>query len=86
MLTEIIDTVQSGRAPMVPVGPAAADTPAASAYDRPRMADVALYYPYVHPRDDGWLKHAVLYWPTISNTSSPAAGWNGEPTASPVRR
>lgn len=29
------------------------------------MADVALYYPYVHPRDDGWLKHAVLYWPTI---------------------
>jgi hypothetical protein len=29
------------------------------------MSDIALYYPYVHPRDDGWLKHAVLYWPVI---------------------
>jgi uncharacterized protein DUF6236 len=32
----------------------------------PAPADIALYYPYVHPRDDGWLKHAVLFWPRIA--------------------
>jgi len=29
------------------------------------MSDVALYYPHVHPRDEAWLKQAVLYWPII---------------------
>jgi hypothetical protein len=29
------------------------------------MSDIALYYPYVHPRDDAWLKNAVLFWPMI---------------------
>lgn len=29
------------------------------------MSDIALYYPHVHPRDEAWLKHAVLYWPRI---------------------
>lgn len=29
------------------------------------VIDVALYYPHVHPRDEGWLKQAVLFWPMI---------------------
>ena len=37
----------------------------------PAPADIALYYPYVHPRDDGWLKHAVLFWPRIARIIPP---------------
>lgn len=30
------------------------------------MRDIALYYPYIHVRDDAWLKAAALYWPKIA--------------------
>jgi len=30
------------------------------------MRDIALYYPYIHVRDDAWLKAAALYWPRIA--------------------
>jgi len=29
------------------------------------MAEIALYYPYVHPRDESWVKQALLFWPKI---------------------
>jgi hypothetical protein len=29
------------------------------------MSDIALYYPYLHFQDEGWLKTAVLFWPKI---------------------
>ncbi|SFP24405.1 hypothetical protein SAMN05421810_1025 [Amycolatopsis arida] len=29
------------------------------------MTDLALYYPYIHVRDDAWLKAAALYWPRL---------------------
>jgi hypothetical protein len=30
------------------------------------LETIALYYPYIHFRDDAWLKVAALYWPRIS--------------------
>jgi hypothetical protein len=29
------------------------------------MAEIALYYPYVHPRNESWVKQALLFWPKI---------------------
>lgn len=29
------------------------------------MSEIALYYPYVHPREESWVKQAVLFWPRI---------------------
>lgn len=29
------------------------------------MQPIALYYPYIHVRDDTWLKYAALYWPKM---------------------
>jgi hypothetical protein len=29
------------------------------------MDKPALYFPYVHIRDDEWLKAAALYWPSV---------------------
>ncbi|MGW4486457.1 DUF6236 family protein [Amycolatopsis sp. NPDC004368] len=29
------------------------------------MDPIALYYPYIHVRDDRWLKYAALYWPKL---------------------
>lgn len=29
------------------------------------MPEIALYYPYVHPRDESWVKQALLFWPRI---------------------
>src|SRR4051794_11430979 len=29
------------------------------------MQRPALYFPYIHIRDDNWLKAAALYWPTV---------------------
>ena len=29
-------------------------------------SEIALYYPYIHFRDEEWLKSAVLYWPRIA--------------------
>ena len=34
-------------------------------------ADVALYYPFVHFMDEGWLKLAALYWPRITRIVPP---------------
>lgn len=34
--------------------------------DEGRLVDpIALYYPYIHVRDDTWLKYAALYWPKM---------------------
>lgn len=30
------------------------------------MHPIALYYPYVHLRDERWLKYAALYWPRLA--------------------
>ncbi|QRP47438.1 DUF6236 family protein [Amycolatopsis sp. FDAARGOS 1241] len=30
------------------------------------MDQIALYYPYIHVRDDRWLKYAALYWPKMA--------------------
>ncbi|MFS0691253.1 DUF6236 family protein [Streptomyces nitrosporeus] len=30
------------------------------------MRDIALYYPYIHFRDERWLKAAALYWPRMA--------------------
>ncbi|MFI7122686.1 DUF6236 family protein [Amycolatopsis sp. NPDC049868] len=30
------------------------------------MDSIALYYPYIHVRDDTWLKYAALYWPKLA--------------------
>ncbi|MFI9812194.1 hypothetical protein [Saccharothrix variisporea] len=30
------------------------------------MHPIALYYPYVHLRDERWLKCAALYWPRLA--------------------
>ncbi len=29
------------------------------------MPEIALYYPYVHPREESWVKQALLFWPKI---------------------
>ena len=29
------------------------------------MQEPGLYFPFVHIRDDDWLKMAVLYWPSV---------------------
>lgn len=29
------------------------------------MDPIALYYPYIHVRDDTWMKYAALYWPKM---------------------
>lgn len=33
---------------------------------RKRASSIALYYPYIHIRDDTWLKYAALYWPVVT--------------------
>ena len=32
---------------------------------------MGLYYPYVHFRDEGWLKLAALYWPRMARIATP---------------
>jgi len=32
---------------------------------------IALYYPYIHVRDDSWLKYAALYWPKMGRLRPP---------------
>jgi hypothetical protein len=39
--------------------------------ERPMLETVALYYPYIHFRDDAWLKFAALYWPRITRIVPP---------------
>jgi hypothetical protein len=36
-----------------------------------RSANVALYQPYIHIRDETWLKAAALYWPKIARIVPP---------------
>ncbi|MDX8144894.1 DUF6236 family protein [Lentzea sp. BCCO 10_0061] len=33
---------------------------------RDRVSAIAFYYPYIHIRDDTWLKYAAMYWPVIT--------------------
>ena len=36
------------------------------------MSEIALYYPYIHVRDDNWLKAAALYWPKLARLAPPS--------------
>ncbi|MEU8147613.1 DUF6236 family protein [Nonomuraea sp. NPDC048901] len=46
------------------------------------MQRIGLYYPYIHFRDDRWLKAAALYWPAMARVVP--AGY--QPNDSPVAR
>ncbi|GDY32599.1 hypothetical protein GTS_42320 [Gandjariella thermophila] len=35
------------------------------------MDPIAVYYPYIHVRDDTWLKYAALYWPRLGRLRPP---------------
>ncbi|SEQ45557.1 hypothetical protein SAMN05216188_10390 [Lentzea xinjiangensis] len=35
-------------------------------HPRGRTPAIAFYYPYIHVRDDTWLKYAAMYWPKIT--------------------
>ncbi|WP_157110792.1 DUF6236 family protein [Nocardia anaemiae] len=35
------------------------------------MDPIALYYPYIHIRDDAWLKYSALYWPKMGRLCPP---------------
>jgi hypothetical protein len=35
------------------------------------MPRMAVYYPYIHFRDERWLKVAALYWPRMARIVSP---------------
>jgi len=35
------------------------------------MPRMAVYYPYIHFRDERWLKVAALYWPWMVRIVSP---------------
>jgi len=41
------------------------------------MEAPGLYYPYIHIRDDDWLKGAVLYWPSVRRLSNSQDLWIG---------
>jgi len=49
----------------------------------PRPAPIGLYYPYIHIRDDNWLKYAALYWRNMARLKPhgyPARdSWAAEP-------
>lgn len=34
------------------------------------MKRVGLYYPYIHIRDEEWIKTAALYWPRLARIVS----------------
>ena len=37
----------------------------------PLVPRMAVYYPYIHIRDERWLKLAALYWPRMVRIVSP---------------
>lgn len=47
---------------------------------RQRASSIAFYYPYIHIRDDTFLKYAALYWPVITRLVPPGY----QPTDSPA--
>lgn len=36
--------------------------------------EIALYYPYIHFRDEEWLKSAILYWPRVARIAPTRSG------------
>ena len=49
------------------------------------MAPIALYYPYIHVRDEEWLKYAALYWPKMGRLRPPEYETSDSPTARVLR-
>ncbi|MFE2726856.1 DUF6236 family protein [Kitasatospora sp. NPDC059327] len=45
------------------------------------MDRFALYYPYIHVRDDDWLKYAALYWPRMARIRPPGYPLQDSPAA-----
>jgi hypothetical protein len=45
----------------------------------------ALYFPYIRPRDDVWLKRASLIWPSISRIVPRSYGVADSSTAAALR-
>lgn len=45
------------------------------------MQQPGLYFPYVHVRDDGWLKVAALYWPSVRRLVPYGYAKHDSPTA-----
>jgi hypothetical protein len=37
----------------------------------PRLPKMGVYYPYIHFRDEAWLKVAALYWPKLTRIVPP---------------
>jgi hypothetical protein len=47
---------------------------------------IALYYPYIHVRDEAWLKYAALYWPKMGRLRPPDYGTTDSPVAQMLKR
>lgn len=45
------------------------------------MDSFALYYPYIHVRDDSWLKYTALYWPNMRRLRPTGYPVNDSPAA-----
>src|SRR5688572_25100741 len=61
-----MDSVSVDREAQVSVPyPQLSDAPKALGRGGGVMNEYALYYPYIHIRDESWLKAAMLYWPGI---------------------
>jgi hypothetical protein len=45
------------------------------------MDRFALYYPYIHVRNDDWLKYAALYWPKMARIRPPGYPLQDSPAA-----
>jgi len=48
---------------------------------RERAPSIAFYYPYIHVRDDTWLKYAAMYWPKITRLVPQGYSTADSPTA-----
>lgn len=50
------------------------------------MQPIALYYPYIHVRDDTWLKYAALYWPKMGRLRPHGYRTTDSPVARALRQ
>jgi hypothetical protein len=53
--------------------------------ERNVMDSLALYYPYIHVRDDTWLKYTALYWPNMRRLRPTGYPVNDSPVARILR-
>ena len=50
------------------------------------MDPIALYYPYIHVRDDRWLKYAALYWPRMGRLRPAGYPTSDSPVAQALKK